>query len=163
MQTGKAQQGKWLISLSNGQKLGEIQDLLLDPAANEIIAAISNTSGLINRKAQGVGRAAIQVFGQDVWLVTTPDALQALDALESLPLADLRGRTVQTEGGTKIGTVGDVLLDDQMRVLGITLGKVAIQGPLAESKQILKAAIKDLGSAKTPMLVDLPQAEAAAT
>ncbi len=162
MHTGKAQQGKWIVSLTNGEKLGEVQDLLLDPAANEVVAAISSTSGLINRKASGVTRAAIQVFGLHAWLVTAPDSIQALDALVSLPLADLRGRTVQTEGGTKIGTVGDVLLDDQMRVLGITLGKVAIQGPLAQSKQILKAAIKDLGSAKTPLLVDLPQAEAAA-
>ncbi|TAK13394.1 MAG: hypothetical protein EPO32_05625 [Anaerolineae bacterium] len=166
MHTGKAQQGKWLISVTNGQKIGDIHDLILDAAVTEVAAVLTGKSGLISRKSSVVLRAAVQVFGQDAWLVSGPDVIVVLEeqtGLAVLPLADLRGREVQTDGGTKIGTVGDVLLDDHMRVTGILLGKVAIQGPLAESKKILKSAIKDLGSAKTPMLVDLVQAEAAAS
>lgn len=101
----------------------------------------------------------------DAWLVSGPDALAILEdqaGLQTLPLAGLRGRDVQTEGGTRIGTVGDVLLEDAMQVTGVELGKVAIKGPLAESRRILRAAIKDWGGPKAPMLVDLAQAEAAA-
>lgn len=166
MQTGKAQQGKWLISLTNGQKLGEIQDLFLDPAAGQVIAAQAGKEGLLSRKTYVVLRASVQVFGMDAWLITGPGALVILEdqpGLGTLPLANLRGRELQTDGGTRIGTVGDVLLDDAMQVTGVELGKVAIKGPLAESKRIPRAAIKDWGGPKAPMLVDLSLAEAGAS
>lgn len=166
MQTGKAQQGKWLISLKDGQKLGEIQDLHLDPGMAQVVAAQAGREGLLSRKTHAVLRASVQVFGVDAWLVSGPDALVILEdqpGLQTLALSALRGREVQTDGGTKIGSVGDVLLDDQMQVTGVELGKVAIKGPLAESRRIPRAAIKDWGGPKAPVLVDLAQAEAAAS
>ena len=73
--------------------------------------------------------------------------------------ADLRGREIQTEGGTKLGVVEDVILDSEARVLGFTLGKVYAQGPLAEKKAIVRDAITDLGSKDKAMTAILAQAE----
>ena len=74
-------------------------------------------------------------------------------------MADLRGREIQTEGGTKIGVIDHVILDHEARVLGFGLGRVFSQGPLAERKVLAREAIKDLGDAKKPMTIDLTQAE----
>ena len=71
---------------------------------------------------------------------------------------DLRGREIQTEGGTKIGSVGDVIVDEKSKVVGFTLDRLQVQGPLAESRVIARAAITSLGDKNTPMVASLEQA-----
>ncbi|HVF25351.1 MAG TPA: hypothetical protein VNA23_05640, partial [Anaerolineales bacterium] len=66
---------------------------------------------------------------------------------------------IQTEGGTKIGVIDSVILDNEAHVLGFGLGKVYSQGPLAERKTIGREAILNLGNAKDPMTINLAQAE----
>jgi hypothetical protein len=74
----------------------------------------------------------------------------------------LRGRELQTEGGTKVGVIDHVILDDEARVLGFGLGKEYAQGPLAERKAIVRDAILKLGIAKEPMTINMAQAESLA-
>ena len=66
---------------------------------------------------------------------------------------------MQTDGGTKIGSVSDILIDAQNNVIGFSLGKIQVQGPIAEAKAIARAAVTDLGSENSPMIVVLEQAE----
>ena len=87
-------------------------------------------------------------------------------ALEEIPdsatfilASDLRGREIQTEGGTKLAEVEDVILNNETQVLGFTLGKVYADGPLNERKEIAREAIIDLGNKDKPMTVVLDQAE----
>ena len=75
---------------------------------------------------------------------------------------DLRGRELQTEGGTKIGVIDHVILDEEARVWGFGLGKVYSQGPLAERRAVSRDAVLNLGSAKEPMTINLGQAESLA-
>jgi hypothetical protein len=77
-------------------------------------------------------------------------------------IGELRGRELQTEGGTKIGVIDHVILDHEARVLGFGLGKVYSQGPLADRKALAREAILDLGDAKKPMTINLTQAESIA-
>jgi hypothetical protein len=70
-------------------------------------------------------------------------------------VGELRGRDIQTEGGTKIAVIEDVILDTEAR----GLGKVYSQGPLAERKMISRDAILTLGNTKEPMTINLAQAE----
>ena len=75
-------------------------------------------------------------------------------------LADgLRGREIESEGGTKVGVIEDVILDAQCSVLGFALGKVYMQGPLSERKSIARDAITNLGTSKKPMTTVLEKAE----
>jgi hypothetical protein len=110
-----------------------------------------------------IPRSAVQVYGIDVWLVSGPDTVTTLedipDSATFTLVSDLRGREVQTEGGTKLAEVEDVLLDGETRVLGFTLGKVYAEGPLDERKTIVREAITDLGSEDKPMTANLAQAE----
>lgn len=166
MKTSKDHSNKPLISITDGKKVGEIKDVYLDPEMRQVVAAFLGKEGLINRKALLIVRSAIRVYGVDVWLVADSNKIVKQDDLpdvEAFILAgDLRGREIQTEGGTKLGTIEDVILDDEAKVWGFTLGKVYVQGPLAERKAIAREAVTNLGSKKEPMTIVLAQAEALA-
>ena len=160
-------QGKLLISITNGEKLGEVKDLYFNSELTRVTAVLAgDEGGLFSKKALVITRPDIQVYGVDAWLIAGADTVVRLenipDADTFVILSSLRGREIQTEGGTKIGAVGDVLLDTEARVLGFTLQKVyVLEGPLAERKDIARSAIVDVGSEDTPMLTVLAQAEAA--
>ena len=164
MLTGKELQNTWLISVTDGKKLGEIKDLYLDSGATQVAAVFLGREGMINRKTLVIDRAAIQLFGIDVWLVNGSDKVSQMDDKSGLKelvfMDDLRGREIETDGGSKIGTIGDVVLDEQARVLGFMLGKNYIKGALAEKKGIVRAAFVDLGDKERPAILDLPKAEA---
>ena len=164
MLTAKSHLNKSLVSITDGKIVGDIKDLYLDREMHEVAAVFLGREGLIKRKTNLLPRAAVHIFGADVWLVTGSDKVvgpeEVPDADTFVLVGDLRGRDVETEGGTKIGVVDDVVLDAEARLLGFVLGKVHVQGPLAERKTIAREAVAKLGSKDAPMQVVLAQAEA---
>lgn len=167
MISAEQHQSKLLISITNGEKLGEIKDLYFDSDLTRVTAVLAGSEGgLFSQKDLAITRADIHVYGVDAWLIVGADTVVRLENIADVDtfvtLSDLRGREIQTENGTRIGTVGDVLLDAEARVLGFALQNVYVQeGPLAEQKTIARSAIVDVGSKDTPMLTVLAQAEAA--
>jgi uncharacterized protein YrrD len=154
---------KPLISLNDGKKIGEIKDLYFDETLEKIAAVYLGAEGLINKKHFALDRAHVTVMGVDAWLVTSSEL--AVPA-EMLPEADrlilysvVRGREISTEGGTKIGAVDDVLIDDDGDVVGFTLTKLVVQGPLAERKTIARSVISTIGGTTSAMTTDLGKAE----
>ncbi len=163
MITAKSHLNKSLVSITDGKIVGDIKDLYLDREMHQVAAVFLGREGLIKRKTNLLPRAAVHIFGVDVWLVTGSDKVvgpeEVPDADTFVLVGDLRGRDVETEGGTKIGVVDDVVLDGEARLLGFVLGKVHVQGPLAERKTIAREAVAKLGSKDAPMQVVLAQAE----
>ena len=154
---------KPLIGITDGKKLGEIKDLYLDQDMHQVAAVFLGKEGLVNRKTLVVPRSAVQVYGIDAWLTSGSAVVVEQDDLPDSGtftlLGDLRGREIQSEGGTKVAEIEDVILDDQGRVLGFALGRVYMQGPLSERKAIAREAITNLGTKKKPMTTVLEEAE----
>jgi uncharacterized protein YrrD len=163
MFTLKGLRNKWLVSLTDGKKLGEIQNLYLDSEVNRMAAVFLGKEGFLSRRSLIILQHNIQVFGSDVWLISGPDNVIRLEEApesDSFQLAsDLLGREIQTDGGTRIGVVDDILMGDDGAVQGFALGKVYVQGPLAERKTIARGAITNLGNRDNPMIASLPKAE----
>jgi sporulation protein YlmC with PRC-barrel domain len=163
MLTSKELSSKPVITISDGRRLGEVKDLYLDGDVRQSVGIYLGTEGLLKRKEMMIPRESIQVSGVDVWLVSNGEAVISKDQLADSAgftlVSSLRGREIQTDGGTKLGVVEDVLLDNDLRVLGFSLSKVYAQGPIAEKKAIARDAITSLGSKDEPMLADLVQAE----
>lgn len=166
MTTAKQHQNKPLISITDGKKLGEVKDLYFDASLSKVTAAFLGAEGLLNRKSLAIERAAIQVYGIDAWLVAGSDKVVDLDTLAGadtfVPASSLRGREIHSDGGTKLAAIEDVVLDAEANVLGFTLGKVYVQGPLAERKTIARSAIASVSGKDKPMPTTLAQAETAA-
>ena len=166
MITSKEHSSKPIISITDGKKVGEVKDLYLDQDMRQVSAVFLGKEGLISRKTLVIDRSAVQVYGIDAWLVSGSDTVrQPEDIPESgtfTLVSDLRGRELQTEGGTKIAVIDHVILDNEAHVLGFGLSKVYSQGPLAERKAIARDAIITLGTTKEPMTINLAQAESLA-
>jgi sporulation protein YlmC with PRC-barrel domain len=166
MITSKELSNKPIISITDGKKLGEIKDLYLDQDMRQVAAIFLGKEGLISRKTLVIARSAVQIYGIDVWLVSGSDTVMGPEGIPDSGsftlVGELRGRELQTEGGTKVAVIDHIILDNEARVLGFGLGKVYAQGPLAERKTMVRDAIIKLGTAKEPMTINLAQAESLA-
>jgi uncharacterized protein YrrD len=165
MRKGKELVGKPIYGINDGRQVGAVKDLFVDLDLKLLEGIFLGREGLINRKVLLIAREDIAVFGIDAVLTTGSDV--ATDNSQ-VPKADmwlrrdqLIGREVETAGGTKVGTVGDLLFDEQAAVAGITLARAHVAGPIAESKQVLSAAIEQTGGREGVMIVDLAKAESA--
>jgi sporulation protein YlmC with PRC-barrel domain len=149
--------------MTDGRLLGTVKDLYLDPDLELLTGIYMGSEGLIKRKSLLIPRRSIMVFGIDAMLSKSSDVVtddeQAEEAEHWLRREDLQKREIDTPGGTKVGTIGDILLDGEARIIGFSLGKVFVEGPVADSRRILKGAIVDTGRDDGTMTVDLSKAE----
>ncbi len=160
---GKQHRNKPLISLTDGKHLGEVKDYFLDAQLTRLAAVFTGKEGLLSRKTFAVARGSIKVLGIDVWLVGGPDVVVNFDTIpdheDLLKFDEIKGREINTEGGSKIAVVDDVLFDEEGKVLGFALSKVLVPGPLSERKAIHRDAITSCGGEKIPMVAVMSQAE----
>jgi uncharacterized protein YrrD len=163
MRKGKELIGKPIYGQTDGRQVGSVKDLFIDLELKQLKGVYLGREGLINRKVQFIAGEDVAVYGIDAVLTTGSDVATD-NSLE--PKVDmwlrrdtLLGREVETAGGTKVGTVGDLLFDEQAEVAGVTLARVHVAGPIAENKQLLRAAITEAGGREGVMIVDLSMAE----
>jgi uncharacterized protein YrrD len=166
MRLGKDLIGKPIYSMTDGRLLGSVKDLYLDKDLELLTGIYLGSEGLIKRKSLLISRRNVMVFGLDAILAKSSDVVtddeKAEEAEHWLRREDLQKREIDTPGGTKVGSIGDILLDEEARVVGFSLGKVFVEGPVAESRRVLKGAIVDTGRDDGVMTVDLSKAEQAA-
>jgi uncharacterized protein YrrD len=165
MRLGKDLIGKPIYSMTDGRLLGSVKDIYLDKDLELLTGVYLGSEGLIKRKSLLITRRNIMVFGIDAILAKSSDVVtdddEAKEAEHWLRREELQKREIDTPGGTKVGSIGDVLLGEEAHVVGFSLGKVFVEGPVAESRRILKGAIIDTGRDDGVMTVDLSKAEQA--
>ena len=155
--------GKPVYSLDEGRHLGTVRDLYVDRALAWLAGVHLGREGLLSRKSLLIPRESIAVFGIDAVLAQRSDALtdsrQAPETAQWMRLEELTGRHVDTPAGTRVGTVGDVLLDDEARIIGFSLARVQLEGPIAEHPVVPREALLDTGAEDGTMTIDLAVAE----
>lgn len=163
MRLGKELIGKPVFSVTDGRLLGHVKDLYIDKDLELLNGIYLGSEGLINRKSLLIARRNIQVFGIDAILAKSSDAVADDDETKEmehwLRREELQKREIDTPGGTKVGTIGDILLDEEAKIVGFSLGRVFVEGPVAKNRMIMKAAILDTGRDDGTMTVDLSKAE----
>lgn len=155
--------GKPVYSMDDGRHLGTVRDIYVDEALAWLAGVHLGKEGLISRRSLLIPREAIVVFGVDAVLARNADVVsddKSTPATEQwVRLEKLKGRQVDTPGGTPVGTIGDVLLDEEARIIGFHLSRVLVEGPIAEYPTITRTAMVDSGSQDGVMTVDLAAAE----
>ncbi len=163
MRLGKDLTGKPIYSITDGQNLGSVKDVYFDQELNIITGIFTGTEGLLKRKALMIPSNQVSVYGIDAILVNDNDVIvqedSNADAANWVRLSKLKGRDVDTPGGTKVATIGDVVLGEQGNVVGFTLSKVFVEGPVAQQGQITRSVIVDTGNEDGIMTINLTQAE----
>ena len=71
----------------------------------------------------------------------------------------ISGRRVDTPGGTNLGHVGDIILDEKARIVGFSLPQTYVSGPIASNKAISRSAVVDTDDASGVLIADLAEAE----
>jgi len=163
MLLGKDIIGNPVISVSDGQSIGKVKDIYLTTDCQSVTGIYLGTEGLFSRQTFLVLSDEVVVIGADATLVKHGEVIQEVsdvaEAATWLRRDELQGRSVDTPGGTKVGQVGDVILDKDGRMHGFSLNQVYVSGPIAENRSIALHTVQDMGHEDGVMTVDLKQAE----
>jgi uncharacterized protein YrrD len=127
------------VTADTGEKMGRVEDLLLDSSHHTVVGLLV-TDGLLARQ-RIVPFKELQTVGHDAIIVRS--GATAMDAREWLHEGHGAGRTrtltdkeVVTHDGARIGTVRDVLADDQSGEV-VALEVAAPQGRLRRAHHAL--------------------------
>lgn len=163
MRLGKSLIGNPVFGITDGRRLGQIRDLYVDDDLTTVVGIYLGREGLLRPTPLFIERADVALFGIDVVLtVATATVYEGEEASEPpgwLRLVELQGRQVQTPGGTKIGKVADVALDEDAHIAGLSLTNLLVKGPLAEAEAVARKTVVDVGAADGVMTIDLAEAE----
>lgn len=163
MRLGKELIGKPIFSVTDGRQLGTVKDLYLDLEVGILNGLFLGSEGLIKRKYRVIDRENIVVLGIDAVLVSGSDVVTDNVAKPEVEVwlrrKTFQGRRIETTGGTKVAIVGDVLLDEEANVVGLTLAQVEVRGPLTQKPIVFKSAVTDTGGKEGIVTIDLAKAE----
>lgn len=162
MLLGKDVIGNPIINLHNGLQIGRVQDLYVDKQLSMITGVYVGSEGLLSSTPKWIPASSIAIISTDTVLVNGDSIItNELDeaAHPWVRRDELQGHPVDTKGGTKIGRVGDIIFNEEANVIGFSLDRVYVQGPLAERRALRRTAILDIGHEDGKMTIDLDEAE----
>lgn len=165
MRLGRSLIGNPVFNSVDGRKLGEVKDLYLDDDLTTVVGVYLGREGLLRPTPRFVESGDIALFGIDALLAkstfTIYEGEEAPEPPGWLRLDRLRGRGVHTPGGTNIGKLEDVVLDEEARVTGFSLTNLAVRGPVAEADAVARRVLVDPENEDGVMTIDLAAAEQA--
>jgi sporulation protein YlmC with PRC-barrel domain len=108
--------GKLIVTITHGEIVGKVRDVLIDPNQFEI-AALVLPSKAFSREAMVIPRSVVHIFGKDVILVKSNEAMPRDDTLQGVASliavsGQMKGRQVATEKGVRVGLLNDVIVDE---------------------------------------------------
>jgi uncharacterized protein YrrD len=150
--------GKPVISVTNGQNIGSVADIMVDPDKLALSALVTSKGGLLSRKIEAIRAAEVQVWGVHVILVKEPDVILKEDELYDRDgwmsfSDDLKSRDIVSLDGARLGAIKDILIDMQGQLAAYELGKPYKDGEGLEGKRIPADATQSLG--KDFLVIDL--------
>ncbi|MGB0385666.1 MAG: PRC-barrel domain-containing protein [Ardenticatenaceae bacterium] len=161
MRSATSLTGKRIISVDNGTNLGTVKDVYFDTDVNSVIGLFLGNQGLWTRKANLIPRSAVTLFGKDAILVSQSDVVTDNTQTDSewIRRDRLPGRLITSAGGTKVATISDTLIDGEGAVKGFMLAMIFVDSPATAGRFISRDVVLDVGSATSPMKIDLAKAE----
>ena len=142
--------GFQIISATDGQVIGKVEDVYIDLNNLHVAAIATSTGGLLTSKVEAIPRMDIKVWGEDVILAEDPNVIKegksilGFEEWESIS-NQIKSKDVLNTKGEKIAELNDVVIDSKANIVGYDLSNVLIDGPVAESKRINVNATKSLG------------------
>jgi uncharacterized protein YrrD len=150
--------GKPVISITNGQNIGSVVDIMVDPDKLALSALVTSKGGLLSRKVEAIRAVEVQVWGMHAVLVKEPDVILKGDELYDrdawMSFSDhLKSRDMVSVEGTRLGPIKDILIDRQGKLEAYELAKLYTEVEGLEEKRIPVAATQSMG--KDFLVIDL--------
>lgn len=128
--------GRAVVDMDAAEKVGKIEKVIIDPEARRVAGfTVSHGASLINPGTKvTLPASSVHAVGPDAVTVHGSVVVNDLAHLEALPrVSDVVGRKVVSRDGRLLGTVADVLIDDDDgRILGYALCEHTGVGRLEE-------------------------------
>ncbi|MCK6624720.1 MAG: PRC-barrel domain-containing protein [Anaerolineae bacterium] len=163
MRAGKDLTEKPIYSLTDGRLLGKVKDLYLDSNLERVVGLYLGSEGIFSRKNMLINRDRVTLFGVDAVLVADSEVVLEEAQVSELDTwvrrQDLAGRDVDTPGGTRVGIIGDILVNDEGTVVGFKLARTFVEGPISRKHAVAREVVVDTGGEDGVMTIDLPRAE----
>jgi uncharacterized protein YrrD len=163
MRAGKDLTEKSIYSLTDGRLVGKVKDLYLDSNLERVVGLYLGSEGIFSRKNMLITRDRVTLFGVDAVLVADSEVVleeaQVAELDTWVRRQDLAGRDVDTPGGTRVGIIGDILVDDEGTVVGFKLARTFVEGPISRKHAVAREVVVDTGGEDGVMTIDLAQAE----
>jgi uncharacterized protein YrrD len=138
--------GKAIISASDGARIGNVQDILIDPTAMHVAGFVVSSGGLFGRDEAFVSASDVQAWGKDAILINKPEVVSSkkdLPGRESwFNLAgQLKGRSIVSSSGEKLGNVDDLLIDSKGQVVAYQIS----DSPFSQRRRIDATGTRTMG------------------
>lgn len=138
-----------VVSIAGGEKLGKVEDVVLDTSTGRVGALKLESGGLLRREHCYVPFAAVASVGSDAVMV--PDATVVQPTFGERPsgyhtLSKLGDVKVVDEAGEFLGTVASAHIDTTSgAVLGYEVSRPGITGALRANPIVDAAAVVSFG------------------
>jgi uncharacterized protein YrrD len=160
---GKDLIGRPIFGASDGRRLGEVKDLYLDEKLTGVIGVYLGQDGFLSRRASLIERENVAVFGADAVLAKGSEVVVTSNKATGwdkwIRRDKLQGQRVGTAGGTRVGVMDDVILDEMMQVVGFSMLRVFAEGPIEEKHAIAREALVRFDTDADEVIIDLSKAE----
>jgi uncharacterized protein YrrD len=141
--------GKSILSTTNGERIGQVDDVLVDPQSMSISGLVFNVGGMFDREHHIIPADNVEKWGQDAILIgggqTYIDKAEVPGYENWISTEDsLHGLSVVTTNGDRLGTISDVMVDSQGNLTSfrVSEGQTAFGG---SSFEIPAQATRTLG------------------
>jgi len=148
IKTGRELAGLAVVTLTGGERLGRIDDVVFQAATGQIVGFLVDRGGMFS-KAKFLAAAQVQGLGADALTITGEEALAAsavAGAGETAAKA-IEGRPVLNQAGTVLGKVADVAVDTEgLRVPHLLLATGLLDNALHGKPQLPLSQIQTIGA-----------------
>lgn len=116
--TGRELSGLAVVTLSGGERMGRVDDVVFLPATGRVTGLMVDRGGMFSKpkflpagQIQSIGADAVTVTGEDALLEGDSNSPQSDPAEQTAKSLD--GRPVLNQSGTVIGKVADVAVETE--------------------------------------------------
>jgi uncharacterized protein YrrD len=139
--------GKAILSMREGERIGQVDDVLIDPANLRVAGIVVSSGGILDRERRILPASNIATWGRDALLVEDIDVFRAeadLPERDSWVSATgrLNGLAIVSTSGNRLGQVADLLVDKDGRIVAYSVSEGTFGG---KSREIPAGATKSIG------------------
>ncbi len=150
IQTGRELAGLAVVSLTGGDRLGRVDDIVFDTTKAVVVGLLVDRGGMFS-KPKFLEASHVRAVGSDALTIDSETALTEYDPAAAGPSAQpskpLDGRPVLSEAGSIIGKIADIAVDtDTLQVPYFVLSTGLIDNALHGKPQLPLTLVQAIGA-----------------
>ena len=148
LKTGREIVGLAVVTLTSGERLGRIDDVVFQAGSGQIVGFLVDRGGMFS-KPRFLAVAQVQGLGTDALTITSEEALTetALLGAGEAAAKTIEGRPVLNQAGTILGKVAGITVDtDSLRVLCLLLTTGLLDNALHGKPQLPLSEVQTIGA-----------------